>query len=41
MEKAYTIITNVYGMPPEKFNFEYTDKNGKYHLDKNISPKEA
>ncbi len=40
MEKAYTIITNVYGMPPEKFNFEYTDKNGKYHLDKNISPKE-
>lgn len=40
MEKAYTIITNVYGMPPEKFNFEYTDKNGKYHIDKNITPKE-
>ncbi len=40
MEKAYTIITNVYGMPPEKFNFEYTDKDGKYNLDKNISPKE-
>lgn len=40
MEKAYTIITNVYSMPPEKFNFEYTDKDGKYHLDKNISPQE-
>ena len=40
IEKAYTIIANVYGIPPEKFNFEYTDKNENYHLDKNISPKE-
>ncbi len=40
MERAFNIITNVYGMPPEKFNFEYTDKNGKYHIDKNITPKE-
>lgn len=40
MEIAFSIITNVYGMPPEKFNFEYTDKNGKYHIDKNITPKE-
>ena len=40
MEKAYKIITSVYGMPPENFNFEYTDKNGLYHIDKNITPKE-
>lgn len=40
LEQAYTIITNVYGVVPEKFNFEYTDKNGKYHIDKNITPKE-
>lgn len=40
MEKAYTIISNVYGIPPEKFNFEYTDKNGKYHIDKNITAKQ-
>lgn len=40
MEKAYTIITNVYGLPPETFDFEYTDKNEKYHIDKNITPKE-
>lgn len=40
MERAFNIITNVYGMPPEKFNFEYTDKNGDYHIDKNITPKE-
>lgn len=40
MEKAFNIIASVYGMPPKKFNFEYTDKQGKYHIDKNITPKE-
>ena len=40
IEKAFTIITSVYGMPPEKFNFEYTSKDGKYHIDGNITPKE-
>ncbi len=40
MEKAFTVITNVYGMPPEDFNFEYTDKNGKYHIDKKLTPKD-
>lgn len=40
MGKAFNIVANVYGMPPEKFNFEYTNKNGKYHIDKNITPKE-
>lgn len=40
LAKAFNVIANVYGMPPEKFNFEYTDKFGKYHIDKNITPKE-
>lgn len=40
IEKVYTILTNVYGMPTEKFNFEYTDKNEVYHIEKNITPKE-
>lgn len=40
MKMAFNIITNIYGMPPEKFDFEYTDKKGKYHIDKNITPKE-
>lgn len=40
MERAFSIVTNVYGMPPEKFNFEYTDKKGKYFIDRNITPKE-
>ena len=40
MEQAYTIMTNIYGIPPEIFNFEYTDKSGEYHITKNITPKE-
>lgn len=40
MEKAFCIVANVYSIPPEGFNFEYTDKNGKYHIDKNLTPKE-
>lgn len=40
IEKAFNVITNVYGLPPEKFDFEYTSKNGKYHIDKDITPKE-
>lgn len=40
MEKAYVVIVSVYGMPLDKFDFEYTDKDGKYHIDKNITPKE-
>mgnify|MGYP004622078531 CR=1 FL=1 len=40
MENVYKIIASVYGIPPEKFNFEYIDKDGKYHLDKDITPKE-
>lgn len=40
MAESYTIIANVYGMPPEQFHFEYTDQDGKYHIDKNISPQE-
>lgn len=40
IEKTFHIVANVYGMPPEKFDFEYTSKNGKYYIDKDISPKE-
>lgn len=40
LENAYLIIANVYGMPPEKFNFEYTNKKGIYCIDKNLTPKE-
>lgn len=40
LEYAFTVIGNTYGIPLERFNFEYTDKKGKYHIDKNITPKE-
>lgn len=40
LETAFCIIANVYGVPPEKFDFEYIDKNGKYHIIKDVTPKE-
>lgn len=40
MEKAFKVISSVYTLPPLVFDFEYTDKKGKYHIDRNISPKE-
>lgn len=37
---GFKIIGNIFGVPKDKFNFEYTDKDGKYHIDKDITPKE-
>lgn len=34
LNKIYFLLVNAYGLPPEKFDFEYTDKDGKYHLEK-------
>jgi aminopeptidase C len=28
LENVYFVIADFYGVPPEKFNFEYTDKDG-------------
>ncbi len=39
MEIAYKIITNVYGTVPKSFDFEYTDRDGNYHIDKELTPK--
>ena len=36
---VYKILGSVYGLPKDKFDFEYVDNN-KYHIDKNITPKE-
>lgn len=40
LNKAYKILSSVQGVPPEKFDFEYTDKDGKYFIDKGLTPKE-
>lgn len=39
MEKIYSLFTSCFGVPPETFDFEYTDKGGKYHLLKGLTPK--
>lgn len=40
MEEVYTVIANAYGVPPEIFDFEYVDKEGTYHREKKITPKQ-
>ena len=37
---VYKILGSIYGIPKDKFDFEYKDKSGKYHLDEGITPKE-
>ena len=38
MSKIYTFLTTCYGKPVEKFDFEYKDKDGKYHCEKGYTP---
>ena len=42
-EKLYAKIVNLfysaYGIPPEKFDFEYVDKDDVYHIEKDLTPK--
>ena len=38
LDKFYVLLTNAYGLIPETFDFEYTDKDGKYHLEKGFTP---
>ena len=38
LNKIYVLLSDAYGLIPESFAFEYTDKDGKYHLEKGFSP---
>ena len=40
LKKIYFLLVSAYGLPPQKFNFEYTDKDGKYHKVNDLSPLE-
>lgn len=40
MEKIYHFFLNCFGVPPKSFDFEYEDKEGKYAVDANLTPKE-
>ncbi|MDO5330546.1 MAG: C1 family peptidase [Bacillota bacterium] len=39
MGKIYTMFLNAFGVPPKKFDFQYEDEKGKYHIVKNLTPK--
>ena len=39
LEEIYNILMICLGEPPESFHFEYVDKNGVYHADRNLTPK--
>jgi len=39
MAEAYRIMITHFGVPPTKFDWEYTDKNKKFHAHRNLTPK--
>ena len=39
LAEIYNIIAICLGNPPEAFDFEYVDKDKKYHADRNLTPK--
>lgn len=39
MQDVYTVLCRCLGTPPEKFDFEYTDKDDKYKRVENLTPK--
>lgn len=39
IEKIYDMFLNAFGVPPKKFDFEWTDKDGVYHIEKDLTPK--
>ena len=38
VDKIYNILTSSFGLPPEKFDFEYVDKDNKYHIESGLTP---
>ncbi len=38
LKKIYFLLINAYGVPPQSFTFEYTDKDGNYHKEEGLSP---
>lgn len=39
LAKIYSLLVNSFGVPPNKFDFEYTDKEGNYHVETGYTPK--
>ncbi|MBO4791285.1 MAG: C1 family peptidase [Clostridia bacterium] len=38
LDSVFSFLCECYTLPPEKFDFEYTDKDGGYHLEKDFTP---
>lgn len=38
IKDAYNLLCTCFGTPPAKFDFEYVNKNGEYHLEKDLKP---
>ena len=38
-QKIFNILSSSFGVPPQKFDFEYVDKDDKYHIEKDLTPK--
>ena len=38
LKDAYKVLCYTYGIPIDKFDFEYTDIDGNYHIDKGLTP---
>ena len=38
LNKIYFLLVNAYGVPPKEFDFEYTDTDGAYLLEKGYNP---
>lgn len=36
--RIYRFLVSCYGFPPERFDFEFVDKDHKYHVEKNLTP---
>ncbi|MBR2802250.1 MAG: C1 family peptidase [Erysipelotrichaceae bacterium] len=39
LKEIYSMLCTCFGVPPQSFDFEYVDKDKKYHCDKGLTPK--
>ena len=38
LKRIYFLLINAYGVPPKEFTFEYTDKDGNYYRQEELTP---
>ncbi len=38
LDRSYSFLCMCYSTPPEQFDFEYVDKDGKYNIEKGLTP---